>query len=240
MAIVVVVALRTGLLDERVVGVGVGKVGVGCEGREWRLGAVERRVRVGVWMSMPEMEKRLSWEVERWRLCGLCVPRREYGSSVLGSEALSGKFERSFFSRIRPYLDPGPMGVSWLECCNVAVDFPWMVQEPRALSWNAAGVERLRREVSLRRFLFLTNNTGDSGKLLSGLVGLDESMVISLRSKIVSRKADCGELGTDEGAKEDIVLSDCLDQWFTDVGRVHEGTVTEVCEIIVAAAEVGV
>lgn len=60
---VVVVAARTGLLEARVMGVRVGKVGVGCEGWEWRLGGVERRVRVGVWMSMAEKEKRLSWEV---------------------------------------------------------------------------------------------------------------------------------------------------------------------------------
>lgn len=208
-----VVALRTGLLDERVVEVWVGRVRGGRGGTGW-----ERRVGVWVWMSMPEMERRLSWEVERWKLWWRWVVRGEYASSVLGSEkrlgtvALSGKIKDSFPSRIRPWLDASPVRFSWWECCNVGVDFPGIVQEARALSWKAAGVERLRREVSSRRFLFLTKNIGDSGKLLSGLVGLDESMVISLRSKIVSRKADCGELGTDEGAKEDIVLSACLDQ----------------------------
>lgn len=101
----VVVALRTGLLDERVVEVWVGRVRRGrvVEEKGW-----ERRVGVRVWMSMPEMERRLSWEVERWKLWGRWVVRGEDGSSVLGSEkrlgtvALSGKIKDSFPSRIRP------------------------------------------------------------------------------------------------------------------------------------------
>lgn len=81
---------------------------------------------------------------------------------------------------------------------------------------------------------------GDPVLLLSGLVGLEESMALSMRSNIESRKTDCGELGTDEGAKEDMVWKDCTDQRFVGVGGAGGGIVTEVCDRIVATADGGV
>ncbi len=76
--------------------------------------------------------------------------------------------------------------------------------------------------------------------LLSGLVGLDDSIKVSLRSNKVSRKADCGELGMDDGASEDIVFSDCIDQKSIEGRDAAGGPITDVCDRFEAAAEEGV
>lgn len=156
-----------------------------CEGRILR-----------VWISMPEIERMDSCDVER---------RREGWKGVHSSSRVPATRSDWFgMSEVvnSSSSDSGTVGAfkSWTSSISPSSS-SWMT-----CGWKLLGATKLRVDTSEPRLRWRGGgNCGDPGSTLDpGDVGRDESRSKLLSNNALFRYIDCGELGTEEGVKSDI------------------------------------
>lgn len=161
-----------------------------------------------------------SWEALRWRRVRAWWGEEKISLTlvlVLGPRfSLSGRRSSSGSSRIAlrsVFAKPNPGALSMLlPGLSPRVASNISLETAVDCTCETTGMSKLGKEASeFLRFL-RERRMGDSVSENSGLVGLDESSVTSMRSKRDKfLNADCGELGTDDGAVEDEFCDDCND-----------------------------
>lgn len=179
---------------------------------------------LSVCMSIPEMERMDSWEVERRRVGWSIVDHSSWISISLkfaSVEMSDGVVSSS---------NDGTLGVWRSRIPSMSSSSSWMTFS----GWKFTAAAKLLVETSEPRFRCLEGaKIGDVGSILEpGDVGRDESISKPLSNKALCRYIDCGELGTEDGVKSDIP-PEANDQRF--VGVKGAGMVTDVCERIVLA-----